>query len=66
MSKDRVILKVVVHDDGKHHHVRPLTTTLDEGAEYQCNQFERIVNLVELKTNESIRQDYKEKDNGVV
>ena len=42
-------LKVVIHDDGKAYHIRPLTTTIDEGAEYQCNQFERIATLVERR-----------------
>lgn len=40
-------LKVVVHDDGKSQHIRPLTLEEGEGANYKLNKFERIVNLVE-------------------
>lgn len=45
---DKVELWVVVHDDGKHKHVRPLTVDDDEGPQYQCNMYERIVLLREV------------------
>jgi len=53
----RAMLQVVVHDDGKSYHIRPLTTTIEEGAEYQCNQFERIVRLYEVFSDECIVPD---------
>lgn len=39
-------LLVVIHDDGKHYHIRPLPAS--DGADYQCNMYERIALLTEL------------------
>ena len=43
---EQVELKVIIHDDGKAFHVRPLVPK-EDGAEYQCNKYERITTMVE-------------------
>ena len=43
---EQIELKVIIHDDGKAFHVRALTPR-EDGADYQCNKFERITTLVE-------------------
>jgi len=43
----QVELKVIIHDDGRAFHVRPLVPK-EDGAEYQCNRYERITTLYEI------------------
>ena len=57
---EQVELKVIIHDDGKAFHVRALTPR-EDGAEYQCNKFERITTLVEDdSTQDNDMPDYDE------